>query len=179
VKPGALFVNTSRGEVVDEAALATAITEKGVRAGLDVYADEPSGGTGDYTGTIGKSSGVYGTHHIGASTAQAQEAIAAEAVRIITVFAATGDVPNAVNIAVTTPAVCALSVRHLDRPGVLAACLDAISRAGINVQRMSNTVFAGAEAAVATISLEVVPSAELLLTIRSAEHVLDVSVVAG
>jgi D-3-phosphoglycerate dehydrogenase len=179
MKPGALFVNTSRGEVVDEAALTKAIEDKGVRAGLDVYADEPSGGSGDYTGAIGKNAGVYGTHHIGASTAQAQEAIAAEAVRIITVFAATGNVPNAVNIAETTPAVCALSVRHLDRPGVLAACLDAISRAGINVQGMSNTVFAGAEAAVATISLEVVPAAELLETIRSAEHVLDASVVAG
>ena len=179
MKPGALFVNTSRGEVVDEAALTKAIEDKGVRAGLDVYADEPSGGSGDYTGAIGKNAGVYGTHHIGASTAQAQEAIAAEAVRIITVFAATGNVPNAVNIAETTPAVCALSVRHLDRPGVLAACLDAISRAGINVQGMSNTVFAGAEAAVATISLEVVPSAELLETIKSAEHVLDASVVAG
>jgi len=179
MKPGALFVNTSRGEVVDEAALTKAIEDKGVRAGLDVYADEPSGGSGDYTGAIGKNAGVYGTHHIGASTAQAQEAIAAEAVRIITVFAATGEVPNAVNIAVTTPAVCSLVVRHLDRPGVLAACLDAVSRAGINVQEMSNTVFDGSEAAVATISLEVVPSAELLETIKSAEHVFDASVVAG
>jgi len=179
MKPGALFVNTSRGEVVDEAALTKAIEDKGVRAGLDVYADEPSGGSGDYTGAIGKNAGVYGTHHIGASTAQAQEAIAAEAVRIITVFAATGEVPNAVNIAVTTPAVCSLVVRHLDRPGVLAACLDAVSRAGINVQEMSNTVFDGSEAAVATISLEVVPSAELLEAIKSAEHVLDASVVAG
>ena len=179
MKPGALFVNTSRGEVVDEAVLAKAIEDKGVRAGLDVYADEPSGGSGDYTGAMGKNAGVYGTHHIGAATAQAQEAIAAEAVRIITVFAATGEVPNAVNIAVTTPAVCSLVVRHLDRPGVLAACLDAVSRAGINVQEMSNTVFDGSEAAVATISLEVVPSADLLETIRSAEHVLDASVVAG
>ena len=179
MKPGALFVNTSRGEVVDEAALTKAIEDKGVRAGLDVYADEPAGGSGDYTGAIGKNAGVYGTHHIGASTAQAQEAIAAEAVRIITVFAATGEVPNAVNIAVTTPAVCSLVVRHLDRPGVLAACLDAVSRAGINVQEMSNTVFDGSEAAVATISLEVVPSAELLEAIKSAEHVLDASVVAG
>ena len=179
MKPGALFVNTSRGEVVDEAALTQAIDEKGVRAGLDVFADEPAGGSGDYTGTIGANPAVYGTHHIGASTAQAQEAIAAEAVRIITVFAATGDVPNAVNIAVTTPAVCALSVRHLDKPGVLAACLDAISRAGINVQGMTNTVFAGAQAAVATIALEVSPSDELLATIRAADNVLDASVVSA
>lgn len=179
MQPGALFVNTSRGEVVDEVALAKAIEEKAVRAGLDVYADEPAGGSGEYTGSIGKNTRVYGTHHIGASTAQAQEAIAAEAVRIITVFEATGDVPNAVNVAVTTPAVCSLTVRHLDRPGVLAACLDAISRAQINVQSMTNTIFAGAEAAVATISLEVLPSDELLEAIRSAQYVLDASVVSG
>ncbi len=179
LKPGALFVNTSRGEVVDEEALAAAIADKGVRAGLDVYANEPAGGSGDFTGAIGANPGVYGTHHIGASTAQAQEAIAAEAVRIITVFAATGDVPNAVNIAVTTPAVCSLVVRHLDRPGVLAACLDAVSRAGINVQEMSNTVFDGSEAAVATMRLEVEPSEGLLTTIRAADNVLDASVVAA
>ena len=41
--------------------------------------------------------GVYGTHHIGASTDQAQEAIAAETVRIVQAFKETGQVPNAVN----------------------------------------------------------------------------------
>ena len=178
MKPGALFINTSRGEVVDEDALIAAI-DNGVRAGLDVYADEPAGGSGVYSGAIGKLTDVYGTHHIGASTAQAQEAIAAEAVRVISVFASTGDVPNAVNIAAVTPAVCALVVRHLDRPGVLAACLDAISGAGINVQEMSNTVFEGSAAAVARISLEHRPDDALLAAIRAHESVLAAGVVEG
>ncbi|MBC8646437.1 MAG: hydroxyacid dehydrogenase, partial [Thermoanaerobaculia bacterium] len=43
MRPGAFFVNTSRAEVVDEAALDRAVREKGVRAGLDVFAAEPSG----------------------------------------------------------------------------------------------------------------------------------------
>ncbi len=178
MKPGALFINTSRGEVVDEEALLAAINN-GLRAGLDVYADEPAGGSGEYSGAIGKLTDVYGTHHIGASTAQAQEAIAAEAVRVISVFASTGEVPNAVNIAAVTPAVCALVVRHLDRPGVLAACLEAISAAGINVQEMSNTVFEGSAAAVARISLEQQPDEALLTAIRAHESVLAASVVEG
>ena len=179
MKPGALFINTSRGEVVDEAALIAAMETKDLRAGLDVYADEPSGGTGEYLGAIGKLDDVYGTHHIGASTAQSQEAIATEAVRVISVFVSTGEVPNAVNIAEVTPAVCALVVRHLDRPGVLAACLDAISEAGINVQEMSNTVFEGSAAAVARISLEQAPDAALLARIREHESVLAAGVVEG
>jgi D-3-phosphoglycerate dehydrogenase len=179
MKPGALFINTSRGEVVDEDALMAAIYSRGLRAGLDVYADEPAGGSGEYGGVIGKLTDVYGTHHIGASTSQAQDAIAAEAVRVISVFASTGEVPNAVNIAAVTPAVCALVVRHLDRPGVLAACLDAISAAGINVQEMSNTVFDGSAAAVARISLEQRPDAALLARIREHEFVLAASVVDG
>ena len=179
MKPGALFINTSRGEVVDEGALIAAIGSRGLRAGLDVYADEPAGGSGEYSGAIGKLTDVYGTHHIGASTGQAQEAIAAEAVRVISVFASTGEVPNAVNIAAVTPAVCALVVRHLDRPGVLAACLDAVNRAGINVQEMSNTVFEGSAAAVARISLEQRPDAALLARIREHFSVLDARLVDG
>jgi D-3-phosphoglycerate dehydrogenase / 2-oxoglutarate reductase len=49
MKPGAFFVNTSRGEVVDHAALASAVREKGLRVGLDVFANEPAGATGEFT----------------------------------------------------------------------------------------------------------------------------------
>ena len=41
MKPDAIFINTSRGPVVDEQALAWAIDEKGIKAGLDVFCDEP------------------------------------------------------------------------------------------------------------------------------------------
>jgi D-3-phosphoglycerate dehydrogenase len=168
MRPGAYFINTSRGEVVDQPALAAAIRAKGIRAGLDVFASEPSGGTGPFADSIATEPNVYGTHHIGASTEQAQEAIATETVRIVRSFKETGQVPNAVNIAQRTPATCMLVVRHRDRPGVLAAVLDAISTARINVQEMENTVFAGAEAAVARIHLEAAPSAESLQAMQRA-----------
>ena len=179
MRPGAYFINTSRGEVVDQVALGWAVRSNGVRAGLDVFANEPSGGTGEFADEIVKLSGVYGTHHIGASTDQAQEAIAAETVRIIRTFQETGKVPNVVNIAQATPATCALVVRHLDRPGVLASVLDIISAARINVQEMENTIFDGAQAAVARINLETAPSTELLEQIKTANpNVLELSLIA-
>jgi D-3-phosphoglycerate dehydrogenase len=154
MKQGSYLINTSRAEVVDQAALRQAVKTKGVRAGLDVFTNEPEGATGDFNDEIVTLQNVYGTHHIGASTDQAQEAIAAETVRIISAFKETGKVPNVVNLADRTPATHLLVVRHQDRPGVLAYVLNEIKAANINVQQMENIVFAGAEAAVARIELD-------------------------
>ena len=123
--------------------------------------------------------GVYGTHHIGASTEQAQEAIAAETVRIIAAFSHTGRVPNAVNLARRTPATHLLVVRHRDRPGVLAHVFDHLRLAAINVQESENIVFDGAEAAIARINLDGAPTEALLDAIRSGnEDILSVQLVA-
>jgi D-3-phosphoglycerate dehydrogenase len=159
---GAYFINTARGEVVDQAALIEAMRSRGIRAGLDVYAAEPTSATAEFTDEIAKEANLYGTHHIGASTDQAQEAIAAETVRIVREFKETGKVPNVVNLARQTPATHRLVVRHLDRPGVLATVLDAIKSEHINVQEMENIVFEGAEAAVARINLDNAPAREML-----------------
>lgn len=176
MKNGALFVNTARAEVVDQDALARAIREKEIRAALDVYANEPAGGAGEFSDPIAQD--VYGTHHIGASTDQAQEAIAAETVRIIRTFKEKGKVPNVVNLAKSSPATCSLIVRHLDRPGVLASVLDAISGARINVQEMENIIFEGAEAAVAQINLESEPGSDLLERLRASNpNILELSLI--
>jgi D-3-phosphoglycerate dehydrogenase len=167
MREGAYFINTARGEVVDQNALARAMRERNIRAGLDVFADEPTSAVGDFAGEIAREPNLYGTHHIGASTDQAQEAIAAETVRIIRTFKETGKVPNVVNLAARTPATHARVVRHRDRPGVLAAVLDHIRAASINVQEMENIIFEGSEAAVARINLEAAPPAEALEQLKS------------
>ncbi|MCH8274293.1 MAG: hypothetical protein IH851_05835 [Armatimonadetes bacterium] len=97
MRPGALFVNTSRAEVVDQDALLKAIEEKGIRAGLDLFEGQPSTAVGEYSGRLKDNPNVYCTHHIGASTRQAQEAVSEEAVRVFRVFAETGEAPNCVN----------------------------------------------------------------------------------
>jgi D-3-phosphoglycerate dehydrogenase len=167
MREGAYFINTSRGETVDQSALVAAIQAKGIRAGLDVFAIEPTSAVAEFADPIANEAGVYGTHHIGASTDQAQEAIAAETVRIIQSFKETGQVPNVVNLAQRTPATHRLVVRHRDRPGVLAQVLDAIKAEHINVQEMENIVFEGAEAAVARINLDKAPSATMLDRLRA------------
>jgi D-3-phosphoglycerate dehydrogenase len=162
MREGAYFINTARGEVVDQAALIDAMKSRRIRAGLDVFAGEPTSATAEFADEIRSETNLYGTHHIGASTDQAQEAIAAETVRIVREFKETGKVPNVVNLARQTPATHRLVVRHLDRPGVLAKVLDAIKSEHINVQEMENIVFEGAEAAVARINLDNAPSREML-----------------
>ena len=178
LRPGALFINTARAEVVDHAALAEAVRDRGLRVALDVYPDEPAGGSGAYSHPILDSPHVYGTHHIGASTEQAQEAIAAETVRIVRSFLETGHVPNVVNLSRHTPATHMLVVRHRDRPGVLAHVFERLRAGNLNVQETENVVFEGAQAAVARINVDGAPAPELLTAIRTGnEHVIDVQLI--
>src|SRR5829696_5541370 len=177
MKPGAMFVNTARGEVVNAADLAAAIREKQLRVGLDVFANEPGTATGNFSDELISFPNVYGTHHIGASTDQAQEAIAAETVRIIRSYKETGRVPNVVNLARRTPATHMLVVRHRDRPGVLAHVFDQLRQVNLNVQETENIVFEGAEAAVARINLDGAPPENACDRIKTNQDVLDLQVV--
>jgi len=172
---GALLIHTSRGGVVDDRALAEAVAAGRIRAGLDVFEDEPEAGEAPFDNPLRELEGVYATPHIGASTEQAGEAIAAETVRIIREFAERGAVPNVVNLDTGKEGHFTLVVRHLDRVGVLAKLLAALRKHQLNVQTMSNVVFKGPEgAASATIVVENEPSAELLDDIRSHDAVLGV-----
>ncbi len=179
LKPGAMLINTARGEVVDHQALAAAVREKRLRVGLDVFASEPPTATGEMHDPIVGLPGVYGTHHIGASTEQAQEAIAAETVRIVRTYAQTGEVPNVVNLSRKTPASHMLVVRHRDRPGVLAHVFEHLREENVNIQETENVVFEGAEAAVARVNLDHAPTPALLAAIRDGNaDVLDLRLIA-
>ncbi len=162
MKKGAIFLNTSRGGLVDQAALVRAMNEKGLRAALDVFDGEPAEAAGSFASELFALPGFVGTHHIGASTDQAQNAIAAEAVRICREFVESGQVPNVVNVQQHAKASHQLIVRHRDKVGVLAAVLGIIRNHSVNVEEMSNTIFAGAKTAVAVMRLSVAPPAGLV-----------------
>lgn len=167
MRPGAYLINTSRGSVVDEAALAQAIAGKHIRAGLDVFEDEPAGPTGEFADPIARLPGVFGTHHVGASTEQAQVAIAHEVIRIVRAFRETGEVPNVVNRLARSSATHVLSIRHRNRPGVLAHVFGVLAGADINVEEVENIIYHGAQATLARIHLDGVPTNGALDRIRS------------
>jgi D-3-phosphoglycerate dehydrogenase / 2-oxoglutarate reductase len=176
MKKGAILLNTSRGDVVDESALLGALDAGAVRAGLDVFADEPSSSKGAWDSPLARHPNVVATHHIGASTTQAQRAIAAGVTEIVDAFTA-GETRHCVNLDPDRLGSITLTVRHLDRVGVLAQVLDRLRIAGLNVEHMVNRVFRGGEAAVATIDVAAEASDELLAALREIPHVLGVSVV--
>jgi D-3-phosphoglycerate dehydrogenase len=175
MKPNAILINTARGEVVDQPALLEALKAKKIRAGLDVFDPEPAEGTGEFADAILDLPNLYGTHHIGASTEQAQDAIAEEAIRIIETFVKTGEVLNCVNLAKRTPAKWQLVVRHYDKVGVLAFVMDQIRRAEINVEEVQNLILEGAAAAVCRIQLSKDPGGELVASLKSGNpHIISV-----
>ncbi len=164
---GSYVINTARAEVLDYDALLSAVAERDLRVGLDVFPAEPPAGQAAFATAIVKAGGiVYGTHHIGASTDQAQNAIADETVRIVRSFRDTGHVLNCVNLRAKAVAKSSLRVRHLNRPGVLAHILHEVSHAGINVEEMDNVICQGDESACAHILLERPLPAETVERIR-------------
>ncbi|MCO6439412.1 MAG: hydroxyacid dehydrogenase [Phycisphaerae bacterium] len=99
MKPTAFVLNCSRGGVIDETALGEALkSNKLAGAALDVYEIEPGANDKEFKDPVAKVPHLYGTHHVGASTEQAQKAVADEAVRIIKTYKDTGQFLNCVNM---------------------------------------------------------------------------------
>lgn len=172
LKKGALFVNTARSEVVDGAALKAALADGKIRAALDVFENEPAEGEAPFADAELAGLLSAAAPHIGASTDQAEEAIAEETVRVAKTFLETGKPANAVNPRKLHTGV-PLVIRHYNRVGVLASVLHELRNEGINIEEMENTIFDGEQAACCALVLDKKPSEALLQRIGAAENVIQ------
>lgn len=178
MKSNALFVNTARAEIVDETALMNALSQGSIRAALDVVSNEPKV-DGPFNHPLAQMENVFLTHHIGASTQQAQIAVAQEAARVAIEFVRSGHAPNCVNLTKETTATHLLIIRHHDRVGVLAQILDILRQEEINVQGMTNEIFRGERAAAcARIQVSIAPSVEVSARLRSLDDVISYNIVS-
>lgn len=153
MRDGAYLINTSRGELVVEEDLLWALDNKGMWAALDVFGDEPVTGEATFSSALAKHPRVYGTHHIGASTEQAQEAIAKQVIKVIDDYS-DGSVKDVVNLAAPMSHTTVVGIRHVDRVGVLSRVFSILRSADLNVEHMENHVFDGARAAKAVIHVQ-------------------------
>lgn len=150
MREGSCLINTSRADIVVAEDLLAALDERELRAAIDVFPAEPEAGEARFVSELAKHPHVYGTHHIGASTEQAQQSVAKQVVKIIDDYCI-GGVKNVVNLAEPMSHTSVIGVRHVDQVGILSQVF-AILRAGhINVEHMENHVFSGARAAKAVI----------------------------
>lgn len=175
VKPNAILINTSRAEIIDEQALINAVKTKNLKVGLDVFRDEPEGKDGSVSSMLQELDNVYVTHHIGASTEQAQNAVAEETIRIIKDYLCSGVIAHWVNRAQKTLASYQLIVKHYDKPGVLAAIFDILREDNINIEEVENVIFEGGIAASCTMRISKPATSEMLKVIRDNPEVLSVS----
>lgn len=178
MKDGAILINTSRQDVINEESLIKAVKEKNIRVGLDVFKGEPEGKDGEVKSALQGIENIYVTHHIGASTQQAQNAVAEETIKIILDFIHSGVIAHWVNRAKVTDAHFQLVVKHYDKPGVLASILDVLRQGDINIEEVENIIFDGGIAATCTMKLKSAASDLMLTTIKNNPNVLSVSHVA-
>lgn len=140
MKPGAIFINTARGEIVDSKALADAIKEKGIKAGLDVFENEPTTGMAEFNQPEYAKILSSSTCHIGGSTKQASELIANETIRVVQTYIKTGEPLNCVNIDAAPDCDQIISIRH---SGVLPSIIEYLSKNNVQILSLNNKILTG------------------------------------
>lgn len=138
MKAGAIFINASRGTVVDIDALADALRSKKVGgAAIDVFPVEPKSNDDEFISPLREFDNCILTPHIGGSTQEAQENIGAEVASKLVKYSDNGSTLSAVNFPeVSLPSHAGASRLlhiHHNQPGVLTKINLAFAEHDINI----------------------------------------------
>ena len=138
MKDGVIFINASRGTVVDIDALSEALASKKVAgAAIDVFPVEPKGNDEEFISPLRAFDNVILTPHIGGSTKEAQENIGLEVASKLAKYSDNGSTLSAVNFPeVSLPehtGTSRLLHIHRNQPGVLTQINQAFAKHNINI----------------------------------------------
>ena len=138
MRKGSIFINASRGTVVDIDALTVALKERHLAgAAIDVFPVEPQSNDDEFITPLRGLDNVLLTPHVGGSTAEAQENIGIEVAGKLAKYSDNGSTVSAVNFPeVSLPmhkGTSRLLHIHQNRPGVLIKINQAFSEKGINI----------------------------------------------
>ncbi len=138
MKPGAILINNARGTILDQVALAAAITEgRLLGAAIDVFPEEPARNGEPFISPLQGVRNVILTPHIGGSTAEAQSRIGEEVARKLVDYSDTGATLGAVNFPQVQLPIQASGARfmhvHANTPGLLGKVNEVFARRGINI----------------------------------------------
>lgn len=176
MKPTAVLINTARSDlIVDEDILARLNAVRGFYYATDVVPAEPKEKKCDFDCPMGKHPKVIATHHIGASTVQAETAIGVEAVRMVKEYGSTKKVCNCVNMAAVEKQ-HVLKVKYVSAVGVLGAVLVKFTEFGIKIEEMKNEVFGGRKACVSAINFtgDISKIGDLVEGVKKIPEIIDV-----
>lgn len=139
MKPGAIFINASRGTVVDIDALAEAMASGHIGgAAIDVFPVEPKSNDEEFMSPLRAFDNVILTPHVGGSTQEAQQNIGIEVAGKLAKYSDNGSTLSAVNFPeVSLPehgGRSRLLHVHENRPGVLTQINQAFAEKGINIE---------------------------------------------
>lgn len=142
MKPGAVFINASRGMVVDEEALRDHILSKHLSgAAIDVFPSEPKAQGDPFESALRGLDNVILTPHVGGSTQEAQEEIGSFVATKLLGFVGAGATTLSVNLPEVAPPPSQDAFRmgylHHNVPGVLASINQALAAAGANITGQS------------------------------------------
>jgi D-3-phosphoglycerate dehydrogenase len=181
MKPDGVLLNTSRGSVVNDAdILAHLNANPNFWYGTDVFNGEPSGKEAEWKCDLSVHERVYGTHHCGASTKQAEAAIGEEALRVILKFAATRsvDAANTVNRAKKDSSLLHMQLRYAVHSDTFPMIMKVFAEHGMCIHEMSNMIFDGRQAGVVSVDYKggEGQTAEIVNKLKQLEYVHDVTV---
>ena len=138
MRPGSVFINASRGMVVDDEALRDHILSGHLSgAAIDVFPTEPKAQGDPFESPLRGLDNVILTPHVGGSTQEAQEEIGSFVATKLLGFVAAGATSLAVNLPEVVPpppqGAFRMGYLHQNVPGVLASINQTLADAGANI----------------------------------------------